>query len=82
MPENATEYLWWAMNGLILIVLFYARNDLKDIKDELREGRKTRDNHEIRITRLEVRCNLQHGDEEGHPMRRAVDFAHCQGEPS
>jgi len=62
MPENINELLWWALNGSILIVAFYIRGDLKEIKQGLKDGTKVFNDHEKRIVRLEVRCNMQHGE--------------------
>lgn len=74
MPDNVTEFLWWALNGTIATLLFYARSDLKEIKDSLKSNTAVTNNHEVRLTRLEVRCNIQHGEEDSHPMRRATDI--------
>lgn len=66
--------MWWALNGAIALILFFVRNDLKEIKNDLKDGRNRHDNHEIRITRLEVKCNMHHGPAEGIPMRRVTDM--------
>ena len=74
MPDNVTEFLWWALNGAILLGVWFARNELKEIKQDLRENRIVSNNHEVRINRLEVRCGIHHGEEDLHPMRRATDI--------
>lgn len=66
MPENVNELLWWALNGSILIVAAYIKNDLKEIKQELKDGSKVHGDHENRIVRLEVSCKLRHGSEHLH----------------
>lgn len=73
MPDTVQEILWWCLNGAIAIILFYVRNDLKEIKDELKDSRTRHDNHEVRITRLEVRCDILNCNPEGMPMRRVTD---------
>lgn len=74
MPDNATEFLWWAVNGLILVGVWFAQNKLGNIEKLLEKLFEKHDNHEARITRLEVRCNMQHGEPEPHPMRRTTDY--------
>ena len=66
MPENLNELMWWALNGSILVVAFYIRADLKEMKDDLKRAHKVYDNHEQRIIRLEVSCKLRHGTEHAH----------------
>ena len=73
VPVSIEDILWWCLNGAIAVILFFVRNDLKEIKDELKEGRNRHDNHEIRITRLEVTCKLHHSDTGEHPLRRVSD---------
>lgn len=74
MPDNVQEFMWWAMNAAILVAVWFARNELKEIKEQLKTSNNRHDDHEKRITRLEVRCNLQHGTDD-HPLRRVTDFA-------
>ena len=69
MPDNITEFMWWALNGSILAVAFFIKNDLGEIKKELTAGRVNRENHEQRIIRLEVSCKLRHGSEQHSHMR-------------
>jgi len=66
MPENINELMWWALNGSILIVAFYIRSDIKEMKDDLKRAHLIYDNHEQRIIRLEVSCKLRHGQEFTH----------------
>lgn len=72
MPDNVQELLWYGMNSAILIAVWFARNELKEIKEQLKKANNRHDDHEKRITRLEVRCNIQHGSDE-HPLRRSSD---------
>lgn len=75
MPDNMQEFLWYGMNSAILISVWFARNELKEIKEQLKKANNRHDDHEKRIVRLEVRCNLQHGDEDiAHYHRRISDF--------
>ena len=53
MPDNINQLLWWALNGAILVVAFFIRTDLKEIKTDLRDSRKKNDDHEKRISNLE-----------------------------
>lgn len=72
MPDNLNEMMWWALNGSILVVAFYMRNDLKEIKDALKERRAGHDDHEKRITKIEVKCGLLNCDNE-HKHQRDTD---------
>lgn len=74
MPDNVTEFLWWALNGSILIVVWFAQKKLANIEKILERLLNGNSDHENRIVRLEVRCGLYHGEED-HPMRRATDIA-------
>jgi len=69
MPDNINELMWWLLNGAVLVVAFYIKNDLKEIKTDLRSARTMHDDHEKRIIRLETTCRLRHSDEEDHHRR-------------
>lgn len=66
MPENINELMWWALNGSILVIAYYIRADLKEMKGDLKRAHFIYDNHEQRIIRLEVSCKMRHGNEHTH----------------
>jgi hypothetical protein len=74
MPDSINELMWWGLNGAILIVAFYIRGDLKEIKDSLKERRAGHDDHEKRIVRLEVRCKLMTCEDTPHIHMREDDL--------
>ena len=62
MPEDITGFLWYALNAAFLIILWFARSDLKEIKDQLKRGHKNYHNLYSFMIRQNSRCNMLHPD--------------------
>ena len=62
MPETFAELAWWALNGSILIILYYIRKDFKSMNESL--IRNQRNNHRLYtfIMQMNARCALFHPD--------------------
>lgn len=56
MPETSTEYLWWALNGAIAVVIFLARNDLKEIKNDIKAAQISTTRNDKAIAEMKAKC--------------------------
>lgn len=62
MPVTMAEWLWWAFNATLLILVFYIKKDTKKSTD-LQE-RNQRNNHKLYVflMQMNARCNILHPD--------------------
>jgi hypothetical protein len=60
MPQSTTEFIWWAFNGVALILLFFVRNDLKEIKTDIKSAKETADNNAIEVAKHKATCDERH----------------------
>lgn len=63
MPENIEQFLWYALNGCFLIIIWFVRGDLKDIKSELRRGHNNYHNMYVWMVEISTKFNMLHPEE-------------------
>lgn len=60
MPDNSSELLWWAFNGAIVLLMFLARNDLKEIKDDIKTAKNQTEANAKELATLRATCEERH----------------------
>lgn len=60
MPDNSTEFVWWAFNGAIVLLMFLARNDLKEIKDDIKSAKNQTDANAKELAAMKATCDERH----------------------
>lgn len=60
MPENSTDLVWYLFNGSILLLMFFARNDLKEIKVDIKAARAKADKNELDFAAHKSACDERH----------------------
>jgi hypothetical protein len=62
-------YFLWSVNGMFSNL----QATIKELKDLIKELFEDRNDHESRITALETRCDVMHGNDPRSPGRRYYD---------
>lgn len=64
MPENVEQLAWWGLNGAILIILWYIRNDFKRLNTSIEKNQ--RNNHKLYVFLMQInaRCSVFHPDKQ------------------
>jgi hypothetical protein len=62
MPENFADLAWWALNGCILLLLFFIRREL--IRGTNLQEKNQRNTHQMFmfLIQMNARCNTFHPD--------------------
>lgn len=71
MPDNTQELLWWALNGALAIIIFLARNDLKEMKADIKAAIAGQSALTIAIAEMKAKCPRWNGTL--HTHRRCDD---------
>jgi hypothetical protein len=60
MPQTSGELAWWAFNGVFLLVLWFVKRDLGEIKSDTKENRKLQEENALNIAKRDATCEERH----------------------
>lgn len=60
MPETSTDFIWWAFNAAIVLLMALARSDLKEIKVDIKAARTKADKNELDFAAHKSACDERH----------------------
>lgn len=60
MPETSADLAWYAFNLAMLGMMFFARNDLKEIKIDIKAARAKADKNELEFATHKAACEERH----------------------
>lgn len=59
-PDTNIDFLWWAFNGVLLLLIGLAKNDLSAIKNDGRKNREMQEKNDKEITERRAICEERH----------------------
>jgi hypothetical protein len=60
MPTSIPEIAWWGFNLLLLVLGWFIKSDLKEIKEDSKENRRLQESNALAIAQIQATCAERH----------------------